>query len=329
MDSNESSLKAGQAAAEARGLEHRMRFVCSDFTSFASVHSSEKNATGAAGCSNNHPWACGVDAVVALHACGGLTDHALAFAADHSAPFLVVPCCFNKHPVMGGAAWHHEHRRCRQQQQQQQRHQQQRQQRCADSVANVPTRSNQPKIDRDADYLVSKSGASNPFIADAAIAPATEDKGCNADDDADAAAAAAIAAENVVIRLAESDARELSFRAMTTIGTFRLQACQRPVRNTLKSTHENSGDIDRNDSSPLHERANKQRKIDDEVPGSIEPSTADDGGAKLQLSLEAFPQVFSLRNLVLVGERATLKESRDSEGPSRNETSLHADAHRF
>jgi len=35
-----------------------------------------------------------VDVVVALHACGTLSDVALAFASSHSASFVIVPCCF-------------------------------------------------------------------------------------------------------------------------------------------------------------------------------------------------------------------------------------------
>ena len=35
-----------------------------------------------------------VDIVVALHACGTLSDVALAFALSHSASFIIVPCCF-------------------------------------------------------------------------------------------------------------------------------------------------------------------------------------------------------------------------------------------
>ena len=39
----------------------------------------------------------GVDLVVALHACGGLSDVALRFAARCAASALVVSCCWNKH----------------------------------------------------------------------------------------------------------------------------------------------------------------------------------------------------------------------------------------
>tara|TARA_B110001469_G_C9354427_1_gene186362 strand:- start:166 stop:501 length:336 start_codon:yes stop_codon:yes gene_type:complete len=47
-----------------------------------------------------------VDAVVALHACGGLTDAALALARAHGAQLLAVPCCFLKSPELcPGGGW--------------------------------------------------------------------------------------------------------------------------------------------------------------------------------------------------------------------------------
>ena len=48
----------------------------------------------------------GVDAVVALHACGGLSDLALAVAARARAAFVVCPCCFlsNRDLLVAGAS---------------------------------------------------------------------------------------------------------------------------------------------------------------------------------------------------------------------------------
>eukprot|EP00747_Dinoflagellata_sp_TGD_P041822 gnl/TRDRNA2_/TRDRNA2_141698_c0_seq3.p1 gnl/TRDRNA2_/TRDRNA2_141698_c0~~gnl/TRDRNA2_/TRDRNA2_141698_c0_seq3.p1 ORF type:complete len:480 (-),score=74.03 gnl/TRDRNA2_/TRDRNA2_141698_c0_seq3:17-1456(-) len=40
-----------------------------------------------------------IDLVVALHACGGLTDEAIAFARSRNIAFLVVPCCYTKIPA--------------------------------------------------------------------------------------------------------------------------------------------------------------------------------------------------------------------------------------
>jgi hypothetical protein len=39
-----------------------------------------------------------IDMVVALHACGGLTDVALGHAVIHKAAFVICPCCFRSHP---------------------------------------------------------------------------------------------------------------------------------------------------------------------------------------------------------------------------------------
>ena len=375
VDSNETSLQAGQAAATARGLERRMRFVCNDFTSFAAANRcnkidnrskktlalgragtlqeasstvikeegslseaslvgkgpavklinessaplQQKNSGGGggaaaataatAGCVSEYPWA-RVDAVVALHACGGLTDHALAFAADHDAPFLVVPCCFNKHPVVGGAAWHHEHRTRRQELQQQQES-------FANATADARTSSGRTEAKTEMGRLASTREVSRTSATGGA-APAVAVDGSNVD----TAAAAAVAAENVVVRLAESDARELSFRAMTTIGTLRLQACQRAEK--IHEVDGNSGKPDGRDASSQLENEND----DDEPLGCTQRSLAIDG-TKLQLSLEAFPQVFSLRNLVLVGERVASEGSRTPESFPGDETALRADAHLF
>ena len=43
----------------------------------------------------------GVDLVVGLHACGGLTDAALAAAIRLGGALVVVPCCYGKHGRLG------------------------------------------------------------------------------------------------------------------------------------------------------------------------------------------------------------------------------------
>lgn len=40
------------------------------------------------------------DLVVALHACGHLSDIALAHAINREAGFVIVPCCFNSNPQL-------------------------------------------------------------------------------------------------------------------------------------------------------------------------------------------------------------------------------------
>lgn len=59
----------GEACAAARGLSHRMRFMAADFAQLS--ESAELTS---------------VELVVALHACGGLTDLALHFAATRLDP---------------------------------------------------------------------------------------------------------------------------------------------------------------------------------------------------------------------------------------------------
>lgn len=46
------------------------------------------------------------DVVVALHACGHLSDVALAHALHRNAGFVIVPCCFNSNPQLKVPARH-------------------------------------------------------------------------------------------------------------------------------------------------------------------------------------------------------------------------------
>ena len=41
-----------------------------------------------------------IDIVVALHACGALTDVAMGHAAASSAAFVICPCCFKSNPLL-------------------------------------------------------------------------------------------------------------------------------------------------------------------------------------------------------------------------------------
>ncbi len=40
-----------------------------------------------------------IEFLVALHACGGLTDLALQYAVKQQCPFLICPCCYVKTPI--------------------------------------------------------------------------------------------------------------------------------------------------------------------------------------------------------------------------------------
>ncbi|CAJ1400868.1 unnamed protein product, partial [Effrenium voratum] len=78
VDVNDPSLQAGREAAAKRHLA--IDFMNLDF--------------GDEGSRERLP---AVDMVVALHACGGLSDAVLEFARQRQVPFLVCPCCHLKH----------------------------------------------------------------------------------------------------------------------------------------------------------------------------------------------------------------------------------------
>lgn len=126
VDANMSSLCQGKAFAKRCGEEvyRRIRFVCARFEanfSFDGVHILsdadllEHDSSGAVQrgepetVMSTHTAATiagttaatlmpKVDMVVALHACGGLSDLALHYAATHQCRFLVCPCCYLKTP---------------------------------------------------------------------------------------------------------------------------------------------------------------------------------------------------------------------------------------
>ena len=82
VDMNESSLEAGRSFADQCGVGDRMNWICDDFVSYA-----ERND------------ASDVDMVVALHACGYLSDLALEYAVHQKASFVICPCCYSKMKV--------------------------------------------------------------------------------------------------------------------------------------------------------------------------------------------------------------------------------------
>lgn len=76
LDCHQRSLDAARQYATSEHLDNRVSFLCQRF------------------CPNmEFP---GVDFVVALHACGDLTDQALSFAVRCNIGFLICPCCFTK-----------------------------------------------------------------------------------------------------------------------------------------------------------------------------------------------------------------------------------------
>ena len=78
IDTSESSLEAGQEAASQKNL-HNCHFRNMDFRVAAKQLPDD------------------VDMVVALHACGGLSDAALNFAWSRHISFVICPCCHLKH----------------------------------------------------------------------------------------------------------------------------------------------------------------------------------------------------------------------------------------
>lgn len=115
IDKNESSLTAGKAYAERLGCAGRMNFVSRDMAQVVGAMRRPKpaqenlgvrapaapkspasgpladflNVTGAQQLPD-------VDLVVALHACGDLSDLALACANEMEVPFVICPCCYTK-----------------------------------------------------------------------------------------------------------------------------------------------------------------------------------------------------------------------------------------
>jgi SAM-dependent methyltransferase len=74
VDKNESSMQAGVDYAKRLGVVDRMSFVAGDFADYSED----------------------VDLVVALHACGDLSDLAIHFAKTRGCDFVVCPCCYTK-----------------------------------------------------------------------------------------------------------------------------------------------------------------------------------------------------------------------------------------
>lgn len=118
VDRNTHSLAYGEAAATRLGLSN-VRFLEADLSAAAGLGPDVLSplwspppapapapATGSAPAPALAPVPLPVDAVVALHACGGLTDAALALARAHGAQLLAVPCCFLKSPELcPGGGW--------------------------------------------------------------------------------------------------------------------------------------------------------------------------------------------------------------------------------
>lgn len=83
VDCNGSSVEAGRDYARIRGVADRIEFLTMTFGEYLALYNSAGNPRG-------------VDFVMALHACGDLSDQALSFAEDNKLRFVVCPCCYCK-----------------------------------------------------------------------------------------------------------------------------------------------------------------------------------------------------------------------------------------
>ena len=82
VDVNQPSLEAGKEYAESRGCADRIDFVLADMEDYVQQENPPR-----------------FDLVVALHACGDLSDLAFAFASKLDARFVVCPCCYGKRHI--------------------------------------------------------------------------------------------------------------------------------------------------------------------------------------------------------------------------------------
>lgn len=113
VDSNESSVRGGEEYARKCGVADRIDFVCENFSVFVNrVCNDEDNEGGScngSGCSikTKEIRTKSVDFVVALHACGDLSDMALQYALENQCHFIICPCCYVKRYLAPFAPfWH-------------------------------------------------------------------------------------------------------------------------------------------------------------------------------------------------------------------------------
>jgi hypothetical protein len=101
VDVNETSLNAGQAyAASILGsttYQNRITFVLADMVDFCQQEPQQQSSSSHTNnIQHQHPRPQQFDLVVALHACGDLSDFAMAYAQQIHADFIVCPCCYGK-----------------------------------------------------------------------------------------------------------------------------------------------------------------------------------------------------------------------------------------
>ena len=85
VDCNESSIAAGKRYATTCSVEDRIKFVFQNFSEYHAEYSVQDGKKCKV-----------IDVVVALHACGDLSDMALQFANQNQCDFVICPCCYPK-----------------------------------------------------------------------------------------------------------------------------------------------------------------------------------------------------------------------------------------
>ena len=83
VDCNGSSVEAGRDYSRRRGVADRIEFLTMTFGEYLDLYNSADNPRD-------------IDFVMALHACGDLSDQALSFAEENGLRFAVCPCCYCK-----------------------------------------------------------------------------------------------------------------------------------------------------------------------------------------------------------------------------------------
>lgn len=79
VDCNKSSIEAGKLYAEQCGVADRITFVEMNFSCYVEEYDGNT-----------------IDCIVALHACGDLSDMALSMSRDIGCNFIICPCCYPK-----------------------------------------------------------------------------------------------------------------------------------------------------------------------------------------------------------------------------------------
>jgi hypothetical protein len=83
VDCNESSIAAGKVYATKCNVDDRIDFIFQNFSDYYAEYVNDGSDDR-------------IDVVVALHACGDLSDMALSFAQQNECAFVVCPCCYPK-----------------------------------------------------------------------------------------------------------------------------------------------------------------------------------------------------------------------------------------